>query len=485
MKQILLYTTFVSLALSACMSLSDLSQNQAFLPPVNIDTSINQALDTPYFSQGCWPNANWWKSLESPELNALIEDALSNNPSIESVRQKVEVAKQMTIKSKSSLFPFLSFNAQEDWEHISKAGVRHAYNPDLGVNVNQIQFDLGFQYEFDFWGKYRNTFKSAKRKALAQVAESKQVELIVSAAISQSFYLLKTNLNKLEFYNQLLLTRQNLYSLSMTLEKHFMLSKIAPATAKQKLDDVKKEITSLNDQIASNKYLINVLRGQSPDAPIGISNCLTNVPQSLSIPTDLSSDLLVQRPDLIASILKVESLAYAKNSAIADFFPRINLRSYAGFDSIGYKHLLNWQSGIMGLLPSFHLPIFKAGEIKANYKVKQAELDEAIYSYNELILKSLQEVSDSLSSITSWYKQREIQENILLNASLKFDLIKQRTEIGIDSFINLNLQKEHLLEKEIDNIQIVYNQYISLIQLIKSLGGGIADQNLQSAIEVK
>ncbi len=483
MKRQIFYTLVVSLALSSCMPLSDLTQNQAFIGPVEIKTTIKEALETPYFTTGCWPTSNWWESLNSNELNILVEDALKDNPSIEAVQKKVEIAKEMSIKARAPLFPFVSFGAGEEWEHISKNGAIHAYNPDLGVNINQIQLNLGFQYEFDFWGKYRNQFKASKKAEFAQVAEAKEVELIVSTAISQAYYLLKTNLNKLELYNQLYTTRERLYYLTKVLEKHFMLSKIDPATAKQNVDEVKKEIATLTDQVASNKYLINVLRGQSPDTPIDANEILAQVPENLQIPDNLSSDLLIRRPNLFAAILRIESLAYEKKSAAADFFPRIDLKGYLGFDSLGYRNLLDWQSGIMGLIPSIHLPIFKAGEIKANFKIKQAELDQAIYEYNDILLKSLEDVTNAISSINSWYEKKSIQENILENATLKFDLIQKRTEVGMDSFLNLYYEREQVLERQIEDSSIIYNQYISLINLIKSLGGGTAQDDMQSLIK--
>lgn len=479
MNRLFLIVLAAPLVLSSCLSRSDNKENQAFLPPQEISTSLENALATSYFSLAEWPDFNWWENFKIPDLNLLIDEALTNNPTLEAINQKVEIAKQMTIKAKSPLFPTISFGYKEEWEHISKHGSRHAYNPSLGINFNQINLDLGLTYEFDFWGKYRNLLKASNREFLSQIAESRQVELSVSTSVAQTYFLLQGLSKKLELFKQLLTVRERVYKLVKVLQKHYIVSKIDPATAEQKLDEVKKEIFDLENQVLAAQYLLNVLRGQSPDAPLTLSEEFENMTQRISLPKDLSSDLLVQRPDLVASLLHIEALISEKKASEADFFPRINLISYTGFDSIGYKHLLDWQSGIMGLIPSLHLPIFKAGEIRAQYRVKQAELNEAIHQYNNLILKSLQEVTDALSLITSAFEKKAAQENILDNAKLKLTLVKQKTQVGMDSYLNLYYEKEMLIEKQIADIEIITQQYTSSVQLIKALGGGVMNEPLQ------
>lgn len=470
-------TIFMAL-FGSCMSISDLEQNAAFLPPMNIDHSVSGALSNAFFITGDWPNLEWWKTFNSEELNELINQALEKNPTILSVAQNIEIAKQMSIKSRANLFPSIFFEGEEQWGRISQNGVDRALNPTVSLQNNEITLNLAFTYEFDFWGKYRNLFKSSLRAKSAEIAETKQVELITSASMAQAYYALKSVLQQKKLYNELLETQLNILKLISLLEQHAILSKIDPATAKENVDGTIKIISSLDQDIAFGIHLVNILKGDSPDAELSVSAELSTVPQSVQIPQDLSSDLLIRRPDLVAAILRVEALAYQTNAAVADFFPRVNLKGYLGLDSLGYDDLMNWKSGILGLIPSVYIPIFNMGAVRANLKMKKAEMEKAIYDYNQILLRSLQEVSDSLSLSENWFRQKQSQKDILANAQLKLDLVELKTKHGMNSALDFYYEKQEVLQRKIQDVEITLNQYISLVNLMKALGGGFTQEDL-------
>jgi len=477
-RLIFCFSALLLVSLPGCMKVSDLGQNAAFLPPQQVEESIGDALKTPYFKQGDWPTLNWWEAFNDSELALLIEAALEQNPNIQSVQQKIEVAKQLTTKQKSTLFPSIFFGGHENYAYQSKNSFNFLLNPDLARNFNNIHLNFGFEYEFDFWGKYSNLFRAALGREQAQKAEYKQVKLIVSTAIAQAYFALKTSMAKKRLYLSLYQLKSKSLNLSKLLYNKALYSKIEPATYKQELDEVEKMIATIDAEIALGKDLVNILRGQGPDSAFEISDTFDRLPKEIEIPKDLSSDLLIRRPDLLAAIWRVEASAYDANAAVADFFPRINLLGLMGVESMGFKNLMNWQSGGMGLYPSFHIPIFKAGAIRANLKMKKAELEGAIYDYNALLLKSLQEVTDFLALTTSWYQKKRIQTNILENARLKVYLVNLRSKRGIDNLLQVYLEETDEVNKEIQDVQISYNQYISIINLIKSLGGGFTDADL-------
>lgn len=464
------------ISLSSCVSVSKLKENTAFLEPQNINQSAERALEETFYTQGSWPEASWWKSFESEELNPLMEIALSANPSIQAIGQKVEIAKQEMIKARSKLFPFVGFEAKENWSHASKNGIYFALNPNIPQNLNLIQLNLGLNYEFDFWGKYRNLFKSSRCMAIAEVAQKQQVELVVTTAVAQAFFALKTFMLQRKLYSELYNVQNDSKELVRLLNKKAIQSKIAPIPFQVELDEIAKTLKTLDEQILQSSHLLNILLGRSPDTPLDICDELTGLPKAISLPQDLSSELLVRRPDLVAAIWRVKSLAYDANAAVADFFPRVNLMGLLGLESISYPQLMSWKSGTMGLIPSIALPIFKAGEIKSNLRIKKSQLNQSIYEYNDLLLKSLQEVADSLALTTSWYQKKEIQDNILQNEMLNLDLMGMRSKVGIDNLIQLNSAKEAYLLKQIQDVQITYNQFISVIYLIKSLGGGFMEE---------
>ncbi len=466
------------MGLGSCMRVSDLNRNTAFLPPQQIQPSVDLALNQPYFKVGQWPSLNWWENFNSIELNELVDQALAQNPTIQAVEQKVEVALQLAKKEKAPLFPFIFFDATEDWGKLSKNGIPFQFNPSLGSIYDLVDLKLSFSYELDFWGKNRNQLQAAIGELRSQKAESKQVELMVTTSMAKAYFALKTNLRRRELYSRLYEIKSNVLSLNELLYQKALRSKIDPATSVEDIEELEKEILALDEEIQSNFYLLNILRGTSPDAPIEISSFLEEVPKALELPQNLSSDLLVRRPDLIASIWHIEALAYEVNVAVADFFPRVDLLGFLGLQSFPFKHLFDWKSREGRLQPSIHIPIFKAGEIRANFKKNKAELEGAIFDYNALLLASLKEAADSLVLINRTYQQKASQKIIVEQAELKFNLLELRYTNGIDGLLTVYEMEMELLQKQLDDVMITFEQYLSVIQMIKALGGGYSTEDL-------
>lgn len=460
------------------MRVKDLGSNSAFLHPKPINQSVSIAKSEPFFKMGDWPKSQWWCALNSDELNTLTQEALANNPSIQAVWKKVEVAKEIAQKTKAPLYPKVFFDAEQDWGGMSGNSVPFEYNPSLGRIYDLVDLTVSFKYEFDFWGKYRNQLKAALGEERSQRAEARQVELMITTTLAKAYYALKTNLVRKKLYEEFYLVRSNMLDLNDLLYERAIRSRIEPASSVENLEDIQKEILALDEEIAINVHFINVLRGKSPDSPLSLSDSLSEVPATLQLPKDLSSDLVVRRPDLVASIWHIESLAYEVNIAIADFFPSVNLVGFMGLGSIGWAKLFDWRSATARLQPSIHLPIFRAGEIRANARKNRAELEAAIYSYNDQLLKSLKEVSDGLVFVTKTYKQKEAQLEILSQADLKLNLLQLKYQSGIDGLLSVYEMQVELIERQLQDVMITYQQYTSVIQVIKALGGGYSEKDL-------
>lgn len=452
--------------------MSEREKNEHFIEEPSLDRSVETALTDPHFAMGDWPEDKWWESFHSDELNELIREALECNPTIQSVKERIELARQRSLVARSRLFPFLFFDANESWQWLSKNGLYHTLNPSLAQNTNLVDLSLSFNYEFDFWGKYRNLYAAALGEVWSQTAEAKDVELIVSSALAQSYFALKVNLMRQKLLEELVTVRKKSYLLQALLQKKALLSKLPPSLAEERLRGAKKRYAGIIDEVLAQKHLINILRGEGPDSPFEVNDEVSSVAEKVAIPETLSLDLLSRRPDLMAAIWRVEALAHEVGAAKADFFPDINLRGLVGLESLGFSKLLQGDSITRGLFPAIHLPIFTAGAIRANVRAKKAAFNEAVYTYNQLLLQSSQEVADLLSLINSIFKKRDDQKVIVNAAAFRRDLVTLNFKKGLDDLLAVYAVEEEWIEKALEEAELIYAQYAASIKLIKALGGG-------------
>jgi NodT family efflux transporter outer membrane factor (OMF) lipoprotein len=447
-------------------------QTKNLLPSPSLDSSVEASLQTPFFSTGDWPEENWWEVFNSPQLNGLIAQALEKNPTLKEVQSKIDFAKQEAIVARSRLFPFMSFNGDIVKTYLSETGLYRAFNPKIPLNAQVIYLSLSLEYEFDFWGKNYNLFSASIGEVLANQAQAVQVRLIVTTAIAQAYFGLKANLQRRQLYQDLYNAQQATFDLQRFLEEKALSSRLDPLLLQEDVFEIKKLLSSIDNEIIVSKHLINFLLGRGPDEPLDVDSLMPPLPPTISVPDNITLDLLARRPDLMAQIWRAKALAYRVGAAKADFYPDVNLKGFVGLESVFLTNFFQWENRTYQIQPAFHLPIFTAGAIEANVEANKSAFDEAIFEYNNLVLSSAQEVADLLSLALSIFEQKLEQDFIVENAKARYWLTKMRKQAGLDSrFDELHVEIE-LVNKQIENVNLLYSQYLATIKLIKALGGG-------------
>lgn len=463
---------FLGMFTACTLSLSREEQIENIISSPSLAESEQTVLEGPYFVEGDWPERTWWEQYQSKELNALIEKALVQNPSIQAVQERVEFARNEAVIARGKLLPLIYFNASDQWQYLSQNGLYRALNPNIPLNNQQIDFSLSFFYEFDFWGKYRNLYRAALSRQQAAAAETAQVELITSTALAQSYFAFRTNLLRKKIYEQIYEVRKNYFDLQKKMLSNSLYSKLVPLLSEEAVFQAEQWVYNIEQEIAVNQHVVNILAGQGPDEPLPLHETLALLPKTLTVPTEISLGLLSRRPDLMAQIWRLDALAFDVGSAKADYWPNVNLFAQAGYQSGSWSSLFDWISKTIGVLPGLSLPVYTAGAIGANISAKKALFDEAVYQYNDLILQSVNQVADLLAIGRSVYGEKEKQLQIVDNAKARYGLTLLRQQSGIDNALTAYQFLEEYLQKKLEDVELLYQQYVVSISLIKALGGG-------------
>lgn len=441
------------------------------IPTPSLHTSISKGLATPAFKIGHWPKLDWWKDLHSEELNHLVCEALKKNPSINEIKKRVEVAREESVIVRSLLFPLVFLNASDDKQYVSHNGLYRALNPTFPISANLVDIAVSFTYDFDFWGKNQNLYCASLGKIKTQQAEKRAVELVIVAYLAQTFFALQANMSKKCLYEQLLKVRKEISLLQSKLKNSALYSNLSPLFAQESVLEAEQLLAKIDEEIEIDKHLINTLVGKGPDCSLEVCP-IKPLDEATALPCHLSSDLLARRPDLQAQIWRTETLAHEIGAAIADFYPDINLTGFLGLESTTYQKLFQASSFTWGLKPALHLPLFTAGAIEANVQAKKAEFDAAIFAYNQMLLDSVREIADLLSFGKRVYLQKTEQTRIVSLAKERFELTRLRREKGLDSLFDSYAIIEQLIFKELEDVTLIYDQYLVSIKLMKALGGG-------------
>jgi len=196
-----------------------------------------------------------------------------------------------------------------------------------------------------------------------------------------------------------------------------------------------------------------------------------NLQAALAIPEQLPADLLGRRPDVLAAKARIDATAAGRAAAKAAFYPNINLSAFAGFQAIGLDNLLRSESRVYGGGPAISLPLFESTRLKSAFNSATAAADESIASYNDVVVKAVQQVADQLSLVQSSENQFMQAQASLQAAEEAYRLAQKRYEAGLSNYLSVLTTETQVLNARTTFVDVQHSQAIARVSLLLATGG--------------
>jgi len=203
------------------------------------------------------------------------------------------------------------------------------------------------------------------------------------------------------------------------------------------------------------------------------------------LPDKLPANLIGRRPDVLAYRWRVEAAQQNIEGAKAAFYPNINLVAFIGFQALGFGQLISNAAAIAGAGPAISLPIFDGGRRRGNLTAKTASYDIAVDSYNETLIKALQDVSDQLAVLQSNAKQRKETEKAQATALKAHALAESSYKAGLSNYLHVLVTHETILRQKEIIAHLQAARLDTYAGLMRALGGGTIDSQADARSELQ
>ena len=253
--------------------------------------------------------------------------------------------------------------------------------------------------------------------------------------------------------------------------------------ARQVLDTANAQIPDLERQIGQTEDAINILLGNYPQGvPRGMA-LGTTTPNGLQwnetlppqLPAGLTSDLLERRPDIRVAEQNLVAANANIGVAKAMFFPQISLLGTGGA-AWGHSAFLGGNIpaplGVGSYAASAAQPIFTGGALRNNLRKAKSQERQALIGYQQTIQPAFGAVSDALIGYGKYHDVRERQEQTVKDLQESVDVSLMRYRGGTATYLDVLDSQRSLFQSELTLAQARNNEYQSLVQLYKALGGG-------------
>jgi len=328
------------------------------------------------------------------------------------------------------------------------------------------------------FGQLRRATEAARAQLLAtRDARQTVILTLVSDVASDYFNLLQLDL-QLQITHETVRTQQDSVKLTQFRVDHGVATKLDVLQAQQTLDTANAQIPDLERQIAQEEDAISILLGNYPQ-PITRGRPLVEQPLPPQVPPGLPSALLERRPD----IREAEQVLVASNAEIgvakAQFFPQISLTGGGGGTfgrSSAFSSLMSSQLGIWSYGAQVSQPIFTGGALMGNLNLAKSENKQALIAYRQTIQRAFGDVSDALIAYEKLHQVRLRQQDSVADLRESVRLSEMRYRGGTTTFLEVLDGQRALFSAELTLAQARGNEYQSLVQLYRALGGGWQQQ---------
>ena len=460
----LVAVALLALQLGACMAPGPLP---AALPLLNAKTVGGQGDATTPF-----PDAQWWRALGAPARDALVEQALAGQPSLDSAAARLARAAALVDATEAAQGPQANLGLDLTRQRFSKHGLVPPALAGGVINVGNLQANAS--YELDFFGRHQAVLQAAIGQQQAARAELQAARVLLAANVARAYVALARLASLQALAQRSLAQRQAMLELTRSRVRSGLDSMVELRGAESGLPEARGQIESLAGQMALVRHQLALLSGQPPHALDGLVPALLTLP-GVSLPGRLGADLLGRRADVVAARWRVEAALQDVEVARGQFYPDINLIGFAGLNTLGLDHLLSLGSRSLGVGPALRLPLFDGGRLRANLRGRAAEADAAVAAYNAVVLDAAREVADAAASWQSTARQQAEQAQTQALTESAYELTLQRYRAGLgNQLLVLNAETSVLAQRN-QGAELRARSLDAQVSLMRALGGGWRD----------
>jgi NodT family efflux transporter outer membrane factor (OMF) lipoprotein len=443
---------------------------------------------TAYKTEGPWrvaapkdsiPKGAWWEIFNSEELNGYELQLLKANQSLAASQDRLAQARSLAKVASASLFPQLSTDPSADRSRTSANRAQISIiAPRVPITQNLFNVPFSLNYEPDLFGKYRKNLEASNATLQSTAADLQNTQLVLTAELAADYFTLRELDAETAVVQKSVDIQQKGLQLVVNRHNGGVASGLDLAQQQTLLDSTVTQLHLVQEQRANYEHAIAVLTGNPASTfSIPVAPLNTAVP---AIPLGVPSDLLERRPDVATAERQMAYENALVGVAKAAFYPQLTISGGGGFQSTDITTLFTGPSAMWALGGDLLQPIFQGGRIRANYEATKSAYDESVANYRESVLTAFQQVEDGLSNLSTLSDAAASQQAAVKDSERYLDIANNRYVGGVTTYLDVITAQSTLLTNERLATQLLGQQMVTSVYLVKALGGGWDASQIQN-----
>jgi len=423
-----------------------------------------------HFELGAKVNADWWRLFKSTQLNIFVSKALANNLTLQSAQANLRQSQANLQAGYGVFFPQIDAGFTPVRQQFSPA--RFGNNSASSI-FNLYTFSTTVSYSLDvFGGERRNVESLEAQKDLQRYTE--QVTYltltgnIINAVIAKAAYQAEV-----ETTEQWLALLQKQIKLTETQVSAGTVSYQAVVSLRSQLALVAATLPALKQKLNQTEHLQANLVGLTPADWQSPTIKLADLTLPLNIPVSLPSELVHQRPDILAAEAQLHSDSAKIGVATAGLFPNISLSGSFGYNNQSLLDLFMSKGNIWSMAANFAQPLFHGGTLWFGRKAAIATHEKSLAIYQQTVVSAFTQVADALSALQHDAEMVAAQQLSLEAADDALRLVTANYQAGLVNTQQVLIIESQRLQAKLAYLSAIAQRYQDTVAFFVALGGGL------------
>ncbi len=437
-----------------------------------------------HFEQDAKIVADWWRLFNSPKLDAVVKEAIANNQSLQAAQESLRQSQDILRAGHGVFYPQLDAGLTASRQKSSPALIGGTAPSSI---VNLFTLSATVSYALDVFGGERRAVESLGAQVDFQHAA------VLAAYITLSGNVVNTMIAQAGYQEQIKATEQLIdiqreqVKLTEVQAQAGLIPYANMLSLQSQLAALEATLPPLRQKINQTDHLLATLVGRTPAEWDPQRVELTDLTLPGELPITLPSQLVRQRPDILAAEAQLHTASAEIGVATAALFPSFTLSGAYGVGSNSSNNLFKSNSSFWNLGANISAPLFRGGTL---WYGRQAAIDTyqvSLSNYRQTVLSAFAQVADTLRSLEHDAELVHDQSRALSASEEASQLIQANYEAGTANYVQVLIANIQYQQAKIGYIQAKAQRFQDTVALFVALGGGWsnAEENVIGTVSTK
>jgi len=421
------------------------------------------------FTPGAAVAAEWWRLFQSTQLDAVVKEAIANNPGLHAAQASLR-ASQNNLRSGYGIFyPSIDATAAATRERFTSAG----FGQDLPSKVfNLFTLSATVSYALDVFGGQRRLVEELRAEVDVAHANEQAAYLALTANVVNTVVAAAAYRAEIEATEQLIELQKEQVSIANVQAQAGTAPYVNVLSLESQLATYEATIPQLQQRLVQSDDLLAALAGHAPAEWSAPAVRLEDLTLPGKLPVSLPSDLVRQRPDILAA----ESTAHAASAnigvATAAMLPSFTLNGALGAATNSTSRLFPSNGKEWSVGADATAPLFEGGNLWFKRKAAIDDYRQSMDLYRQTVLAAFEQVADVLRGLDHDASILLADDKALSSATEALHLVQVNYDSGVANYLDLLIADIQYRQAKIADLQAIAVRYQDTVALFAALGGG-------------